>query len=103
MTLSSAELRDIVTQARPLIEQQLELAEKIAGFRTIVSGKGGDWAQLKALIKAQIQDENDEAGGERVQRVLDKADAAGTYAALLGWGNLNEENFSGEQRSGASA
>ncbi len=101
--LSSSELRDIVTHARPLIEQQIELAEKIAGFRTIVSGKGGDWAQLKALIKAQIQDENDESGGDRVQRVLDKADAAGTYAALLGWGNLNENNYSETDHAGVLA
>jgi len=94
--LTSAQLKHVVAEARPLIEKQLDLAEMIAGLRDVVTAAGGDWGQLKALIKAQIQDERDEAGdGKRVRKILDKADFASAYADMLGLagGNLNEENF----------
>jgi hypothetical protein len=94
--LTSSQLKHVVAEARPLIEKQLDLAEMITGLRDVVSTAGGDWGQLKALIKAQIQDERDEAGdGKRVRKILDKADFASAYADMLGLagGNLNEENF----------
>jgi hypothetical protein len=98
--LSSAQLKKIVTEARPLIERQLDLAEQIAGLRDVVSSAGGDWSQLKALIKAQIQDERDEgADGKRVKKILDRADYATTYADMLGlsaFAKMNEENFFAE-------
>lgn len=91
--LTSVQLKQIVTEARPLVERQLDLAEQIAGLREVVTSAGGDWSQLKALVKAQIQDERDDASdGKRVQRILDKADYANAYADMLGIGNLNEKN-----------
>ena len=94
--LDSAALKKIVAEARPLIEQQLDLAEQVAGLREVVTTAGGDWSQLKALVKAQIQDERDDAGdGKRVRKILNKADYATSYATLLGLGdaNMNEKNF----------
>lgn len=95
--LSSKALKDLVAQARPIIERQLDDAERIAGFRDVVASNGGDWSALKALIKAQIQDERDDAGdGKRVRKILEKANFSTDYAELLGWSNMNERNFSHE-------
>lgn len=97
--LSSKGLKEIVTAARPIIERQLDDAEQIAAFRDKVADAGGDWSALKALIKAQIQDERDETGeGKRVKKILDKAGFSTDYAELLGWSNMNEKNFSAEER-----
>lgn len=96
--LSSKGLKEIVTTVRPIIERQLDDAEQIAAFRDKVAESGGDWSALKALIKAQIQDERDETGdGKRVKKILDKAGFSTDYAALLGWSNMNEKNFSAEE------
>lgn len=96
--LSSAQLKDIVSEIRPIIERQLDDAERIAGFRDMVSANGGDWSALKALLKAQIQDERDDAGdGKRVRKILEKAGLSEEYAELLGLGNLNEQNFSQDE------
>lgn len=93
--LSSKTLNEIVSEARPIIERQLDDAERIAGFRDVVASSGGDWSALKALIKAQIQDERDESGGgKRVKKILEKAGFSTGYAELLGWSNMNEKNFS---------
>lgn len=93
--LSSAQIKKIVTEARPIIERQLEDATKLAGLRDVVAAAGGDWSQLKALIKAQIRDE-ETGDGKHVRKILDKADYALGYADMLGLGgpNMNEENFS---------
>jgi len=95
--LSSLQLKQIVAEARPLIERQLEIALQIAGLRTVVTEAGGDWSQLKALIKAQVQDEQAD-DPKRVERILEKADYAKIYADMLGLGrsNMNEQNFSAE-------
>lgn len=91
--LSSADLKKIVAEARPLIEQQIDLTEQVAGLREVVTAAGGDWSQLKALVKAQIQDERDDAGdGKRVRKILDKADYAQGYADMLGLAKMNEKN-----------
>lgn len=82
-------LRNIWTEARPYIEQQLEVAEVIKGFREAATAKGLEWSTVKALIKAQIQDEKD--GKNRVGALLEKAEFATAYADMLGL-NLNEEN-----------
>lgn len=100
--LSSAKLKEIVTEARPIIERQLDDAERIAGLRDVVAANGGDWSALKALIKAQIQDERDESGnGKRVRKVMEKAEFATAYADMLGLGNLNEGNFSADDQEAA--
>lgn len=95
--LTSTQLKQITTEARPVIERQLEDAERLAGLRDVVAAAGGDWGQLKALIKAQIKDEQDETGdGKHVRKILDKADYALGYADMLGLGNLNENNNSSD-------
>lgn len=91
--LSSAQLKQIASEVRPIIERQLDDAELIAGFRDMVASNGGDWSALKALIKAQIQDERDDAGdGKRVRKLIDKAEFATAYADMLGL-NMNEQNY----------
>lgn len=83
-------LRDIWTEARPYVEQQLELAEVIKGFREAATAKGLEWSSIKALIKAQIEDEKD--GKHRVQKLVEKGEFTTAYADMLGL-NLNEEKY----------
>jgi len=91
----SSELKSICSEAYPLIEQQLELAEQIAALRDAAAAKGFDWSQIKALLKAQIMDERDGTGEcKRVQKVVEKAEFACAYADMLGLANINEKNFS---------
>ena len=91
--LSSTELKQIASEARIVIERQLADAEIIAGLRDVVAEKGGDWSALKALIKAQVQDEQDGTGeGKRVKKLIDKAEFSTEYATTLGL-NMNEENY----------
>lgn len=98
--LSSKALKDIVAEARPIIERQIDDAERIAAFREVVTAQGGDWSSLKALIKAQIQDERDVSGdGKRLKKILEKASFSTDYADLLGWSNMNEKNFSAHGQS----
>jgi hypothetical protein len=92
--LSSKALKDIVAEARPIIERQLDDADRISGLRELVTAQGGDWSSLKALIKAQVQDERDESGEQkRVRKILDRADYSTAYADMLGLANMNEKNF----------
>lgn len=88
MSTSNA-LREIWTEARPYIEQQLEVAEVIKGFREAATAKGLEWSSVKALIKAQIEDEKDGKG--RVRKLIEKGEFTTAYADMLGL-NVNEEN-----------
>ena len=100
MSSTSAALREVFTVGRPLVEQALDIAEQIAALRDVATAKGLDWSQVKALLKATIQDERDEAGGnKRVQRIVEKAEFASAYADMLGLANMNENNFSDHQSS----
>lgn len=95
MPVTTQMLRNIMTEARPIIERQLNDAKLIAGLRDIVASNGGDWSALKALIKAHVEDEADGDGeGKRVRKILDKADSSSAYADMLGLANMNENNFS---------
>lgn len=92
---TSTALKELFSAARPLVERALDIAEQIAALREVATARGLDWSQVKALLKAQIQDERDDAGdGKRVRRVLEKADFASAYADMLGLGNMNEKYFS---------
>lgn len=94
---SSSQLKKIITEIRPIIERQLDDAQLIAGFRNTVAEQGGDWSALKALVKAQIKDERDEAGdGKHVRAILERAEYSSVYADMLGWTNMNENNFSAD-------
>lgn len=96
--MNSSDLRKLFAAARPLVEQWLDLSEEFAALRDAAKAKGIDWSAVKGLIKAQIQDERD-GGDKNVTRILDRAEFASSYAALLGIGgaNMNEENISDEQ------
>lgn len=97
MAVTAQLLKNIMAEARPIIERQMNDAKLIAGFRDVVASNGGDWGALKALIKAHVEDENDETGeGKRVQKIRDKADSTSAYADMLGLANMNENNFSAE-------
>lgn len=92
--LSSTQLKEIMSEARPIIERQLDDADRIAGFRGMVAAHGGDWSALKALIKAQIQDERDEAGdGKRVRKIVERSEFTAAYADMLGLANMNDTNI----------
>lgn len=92
-TTTASELKKLVAESRPLIEQSLDLSEQFSALREAATEKGIDWSQVKALLKAQIQDERD-GEGKRVGRILEKADFASAYADMLGFGKMNENNFS---------
>lgn len=95
---TSTDLKAVIADVRPIIERQLDDATVIAGHREKVTAQGGDWSQVKALVKAMIQDERDESGGhKRVLAILHKADHALGYADMLGLGNLNEKNSFAEE------
>lgn len=95
------ELRKMVTMARPLVEQALDLTEEFAALREAATQKGLDWSQIKALVKAQLQDERDEAGtGRHVRKIIEKAEYASAYADMLGYGGkMNEKNSIPELRA----
>ena len=75
-------LRKICACARQPIEAMLDPAEELKEIREAASAQGLDWSQVKALLKAKIQDERD--NGERVKKLVAKADNASLYAAMLG-------------------
>ena len=93
---NSSALKEIITAARPLIEQWLAVGEQIAALREAATAQQLDWGPIKALLKAQIQDEKDD--GNRVEKLLSKADKSMAYADMLGWG-AEKNNFSGEAGS----
>lgn len=95
MPVTAKLLRDISDEALPILRRQRDDAELIAGLRNTLSAQGGDWSALKALLKAQVDDEADGDGeGKRVRKILDKADSSTAYADMLGLAKMNEENFS---------
>jgi hypothetical protein len=98
VSANSKTLRKIFDEARPLVEQALDLSDKFKGFRELATANGLDWSQIKALLKAQIQDERADDGKDRVGRIIEKADFAMAYADMLGLGTakMNENNFSSE-------
>lgn len=94
---SSAMLRKIFDEARPLVEQALDLSAQFAAFRELATNNGLDWSQIKALLKAQVQDERAGDGSKRIDRIIEKADFAQAYADMLGLtdrANLNENKNS---------
>jgi hypothetical protein len=82
-------LRKICAVARPAIEAALDAAEELSEIREAASEQGLDWSQVKALLKAQIQDERD--GGARVKKLAAKADNAQTYAAMMRFDNVADK------------
>ena len=99
MTSTSEALKEVFTAGRPLVKQWLETAEQIAALREVATAHGLDWSQVKALLKATVQDELDDSGeGKRVRRIVDRAESASAYADMLGLANMNENNFSAQSQ-----
>lgn len=99
--LSSQSLKDIRAEARLIIERQLNDAVLLAGLRDVVTAQGGDWGALKALIKAEIQDEQNDTGErKKLRKVTDRAGFTTQYAEQLGL-NMNEFNNSQDERDAA--
>lgn len=95
--MKASDLKALTTEARPIIERMLDDAEQLAAIRTAATERGIDWSQVKALLKAQIQDEREGSGeGRRVKAIIERADHASAYADMLGFANMNEKNFSAE-------
>lgn len=91
--LTSEQIKKIKAEVSPYIRRQMEDGAIIAGFRGVVAAAGGDWAALKAVIKAEIQDE-DTGDGKKIGKVAEKAEWTRIYLDLLGIApNMNEENF----------
>lgn len=91
---TSQALKTICTEARPLIEQHLDIAAQLVALRELATSQGLEWSSVKGLLKAQIEDERDESGeGKRVRKIVEKAEFASAYADMLGL-NINEGNFS---------
>lgn len=87
---TARDLRNIFAAGRPLVEQWLDLAEQFAALRDVATEKGLDWSQIKALLKAQVQDER--AGDDkRVGRIIERAEFASAYADMLGLGSKMNE------------
>lgn len=92
MTSTSEDLRYVFKAAGPLIEQQLDMAEACADLREFCRSKNLDWAQIKALRKAQIEDDRDGTGeNPRVNKILEKAGCATAYADMLKLGTQDPE------------
>lgn len=88
-------LRDTAEAIRPHVETLLDLRDIFADYRKAVTEAGGDWMALKNLVKAQAEDARDENGaGERVEKLLQRADLAASYADILGIGAKLNENYS---------
>lgn len=96
--MTSSDLKKIFGTARPLVEQWLDIGEQIASLREVATAQGLDWSAVKALLKAQIQDERDDSGdGKRVRKLLERAESAAAYADMLGLGqNMNEKIYFSE-------
>lgn len=91
--MNAKDLKDVFAAGRPLVEQALDLTEQFAALRDVATEKGIDWSQVKALLKAQVQDERDNK--HRVGRIVEKADFACAYAEMLGLNSkMNEKNNS---------
>lgn len=91
-------LQDTARAIRPMIEQSLDLRDEFAEYRRAVTEVGGDWMALKALVKAQVEDDRDGKGEHtRVEKIIAKADASASYADIL---NLNKNNYFTEPARG---
>lgn len=93
MTITRAFLQNIRETERPFLRQAIALSTHFSETRALVAGEGGDWGALKAILKAEILDEE---GGEHLKTVLERADESTQYAGMLGL-DINKKNFSDEK------
>ncbi len=90
MTITREFLQNIRESEQPFLRQAIELAKHFSETRKRVADEGGDWSALKAILKAEILDEE---GGEHLAAILSRADESAQYAGMLGL-HINKKSFS---------
>lgn len=74
-------LRKIAREYRAVADRKLDDKELCKGFSDLCREEGIAWTQLRGLLDAQAADDRD--GGKRVEKIVEKADFASSYADLL--------------------
>lgn len=74
-------LRRIAREYRLVAERKLDDKELCKGFSDLCRDEGIAWTQLRALVDAEAADARD--GGKRVEKIVEKADYASSYADIL--------------------
>lgn len=74
-------LRKIAKEYRAVADRKLDDKELCKGFSDLCREEGIAWTQLRGLVDAQAADDRD--GGKRVEKIVEKADFASSYADLL--------------------
>lgn len=74
-------LRKIAREYREVAERKLDDKELCKGFSDLCREEGISWTQLRGLVDAETADGRD--GGDRVGKIVEKADFASSYADLL--------------------
>lgn len=74
-------LRKIAREYRAVADRKLDDKELCKGFSDLCREEGIAWTQLRGLVDAQAADDRD--GGKRVEKIVEKADFASSYADLL--------------------
>lgn len=87
----ASDVRNFFKEGRPLVEQDLDIAEQFKAMRDAARVKEVDWSKIKAILKAQILDER-EGTDKRVMALVEKTDNAAAYLDMLGLGS--EKNIS---------
>lgn len=95
----AADVKAFAAELRPHIAADIDRAEILKAMAKAARDKGIDWAQLKALVKAQELDAR-EGSDRRVAAIIDKADFAAAYADMLGF--ASKMNNKGKSCSSAS-
>lgn len=90
MTITREFIQGIRESEQSFLRQSIELGKHFADVRKRVADEGGDWSVLKAILKAEILDEE---GGEHVKKILERVSNGAGYADLLGL-DVNKKNFS---------
>jgi hypothetical protein len=86
-----SDIRQFFKDGRPLVEQDLDIAEQFKAMRDAARVKEVDWSKIKAILKAKILDER-EGTDKRIKALIEKTDNAAAYLDTLGIGS--EKSFS---------
>jgi len=75
------DLQKICAEARPLIEDRLDLDEQLRSLRDFATENHLSWATIRAILTAEAKDKRD--GGDRIQKLGEKASLATDYIVLM--------------------
>jgi len=79
--MNTANLIRIAKEYRRIAEEKLDHKEFCRSFSEKCRADGIDWTQLKKLVDAQAADARDDK--KRVEKIVEQADFASSYADLL--------------------